>query len=357
MCYIVGAYLIILLTILTKTTALRTSEAHYSRPSLAMGGSNRGGRPMEIWIDRRTKGVRECAASFEFAEKFIGSDCGCDLMLEGTTSRILDTKSGQVAGAFVVVDGDKSQQFARSLAGSVEWIVCEFTDWAMIPLENIVSVCDGTGTKVAAKIRNHREAQGAGFALELGVDALIVSDDDPSLTEAAQIIKSQRGEIIEEVKASVTTETDSILFRKLKVVDVRDGGIGDRFCIDLTSLLEEGEGLLVSSTSKSMILVHGETIKSSFVPSRDFRINAGSPEAYVKTEKGKTKYIGELKSGENVLIVKTDGSSRLASVGRLKIEKRPFLRVEWVDEEDSTRTGHVFLQQAETVRVIDSPLR
>ena len=37
MCYIVGAYLIILLTILTKTTALRTSEAHYSRTSLAMG--------------------------------------------------------------------------------------------------------------------------------------------------------------------------------------------------------------------------------------------------------------------------------------------------------------------------------
>ena len=26
-----------------------------------------------------------------------------------------------------------------------------------------------------------------------------------------------------------------------------------------------------------------------------------------------------------------------------------------MDEEDSTRTGHVFLQQAETVRVIDSP--
>ncbi len=309
---------------------------------------------MEIWIDRRTEGIRECAASFEFAEKSIGSDCGCDFMLDG--NRIFDTKSGQIAGAFVVVDGDKSQQFARSLAGSVEWIVCEFTDWAMIPLENIVSVCDGTGTKVAAKIRNHSEAQGAGFALELGVDALIVSDDDSSLLEAAQIIKSQRGEIIEEeVKASVTTETDSkYLFRKLKVVDVRDGGIGDRFCIDLTSLLEEGEGLLVSSTSKSMILVHGETIKSSFVPSRDFRINAGSPEAYVKTEKGKTKYIGELKSGENVLIVKTDGSSRLASVGRLKIEKRPFLRVEWVDEEDSTRTGHVFLQQAETVRVIDS---
>jgi 3-dehydroquinate synthase II len=41
---------------------------------------------------------------------------------------------------------------------------------------------------------------------------------------------------------------------------------------------------------------------------------------------------------------------RSATIGRLKIEIRPMLMLNWVDEND--KEGSMFLQQAETVRVI-----
>jgi 3-dehydroquinate synthase II len=41
---------------------------------------------------------------------------------------------------------------------------------------------------------------------------------------------------------------------------------------------------------------------------------------------------------------------RCATVGRLKIELRPMILVKWIDEND--KEGNMFLQQAETVRVV-----
>jgi 3-dehydroquinate synthase II len=65
---------------------------------------------------------------------------------------------------------------------------------------------------------------------------------------------------------------------------------------------------------------------------------------------GKTKYLSELISGDNVMLVSENGSTRSATIGRLKIEKRPFLRIYW--ENDYQISNSIFLQQAETVRIL-----
>ena len=65
---------------------------------------------------------------------------------------------------------------------------------------------------------------------------------------------------------------------------------------------------------------------------------------------GNTKYLSELISGDEVLLVSENGSTRPAIIGRLKIEKRPFLRIYW--ENDYHISNSIFLQQAETVRVL-----
>jgi len=51
-------------------------------------------------------------------------------------------------------------------------------------------------------------------------------------------------------------------------------------------------------------------------------------------------------------LVVSPTSSRVVSVGRLKIEPRPLLLVRYGD--DIGRSGQVFLQQAETVRLVSN---
>jgi 3-dehydroquinate synthase II len=65
---------------------------------------------------------------------------------------------------------------------------------------------------------------------------------------------------------------------------------------------------------------------------------------------GTTKYISELSSGDTVSVVNETGTSRSLTIGRIKIERRPMLLFRWVDE--NHKEGHMFLQQAETVRAV-----
>lgn len=64
----------------------------------------------------------------------------------------------------------------------------------------------------------------------------------------------------------------------------------------------------------------------------------------------KTKYLSELKSGDEVLIVDSKGNGRKAIVGRVKIEKRPLLLIEAECEGMKIAT---LLQNAETIRLVN----
>ena len=108
--------------------------------------------------------------------------------------------------------------------------------------------------------------------------------------------------------------------------------------------------MLVGSSSGSMVLVHGETVESEFVPTRPFRVNAGALHSYIMMADGSTSYLSELKMGDRVLVISSDSSSRPAVVGRVKIESRPFILFKWKDEKHNE--SGALLQQAETVRLI-----
>lgn len=93
-------------------------------------------------------------------------------------------------------------------------------------------------------------------------------------------------------------------------------------------MMDVGEGMLVGSYSQGLFLVHSESLESEYVASRPFRVNAGPVQAYVMIPGGRTKYLSELETGDEVLIVDRNGRSRTAVVGRVKIEKRPLILVE-----------------------------
>ena len=98
-----------------------------------------------------------------------------------------------------------------------------------------------------------------------------------------------------------------------------------------------------------MFLVQSESEDNGYVAARPFRVNAGAVHAYVMCPDGRTRYLSELRSGEPVVLVKRDGTTRVTSVGRCKVEQRPLVIM---TATDGNSTYSTILQNAETVRLV-----
>ena len=247
--------------------------------------------------------------------------------------------------ATVSLDDFKGQDEAISLVGMVPWVMVRCSDWKMIPLENIIASSSGSGTRIAVAISEEIDIQGVSFALEHGVDAIVIPPEAeaPSLWESAISIAAEK------VTRKIEEHNPELSIAKVSAVTT--AGLGERVCVDLTERLSDGEGIVVGSTSSCLCLVHGETIPSQYVPSRPFRINAGAIHSYVLLGNGSTKYLSEISSGDRVSVFSKDGITRIATIGRLKIEKRPLLKISL---ESENANGHILVQQAETVRLLTS---
>ncbi|MDD1673348.1 MAG: 3-dehydroquinate synthase II [Methanomicrobiales archaeon] len=210
-------------------------------------------------------------------------------------------------------------------------VIVSTTDWTVIPLENLVAQSD----HIIALVHTKEEAELALSALEKGVHGILLRTGDPGLVrEIAKMLKNM---------------AEQVSLRPFTVIAVRPVGMGDRVCVDTCSILSEGQGLLVGDTSAGFLLIHAETLVNPYVAPRPFRINAGGAHAYLLMPSGKTSYLSELHSGDHVLIVDEKGDGTQAIVGRVKIERRPLIRVE--AETERTRVS-LILQNAETIRLI-----
>ncbi|MHC4190843.1 MAG: 3-dehydroquinate synthase II, partial [Planctomycetota bacterium] len=128
-------------------------------------------------------------------------------------------------------------------------------------------------------------------------------------------------------------------------------GMGDRACLDTCTQMIVGEGMLVGNTAAGFFLVHSESIDNPYVASRPFRVNAGAVHAYTLTPGGKTKYLADLKAGDEVLLVDFQGKSQIAYLGRNKIEKRPMMLIEAEAEGEPIS---LVMQNAETIRLVSA---
>ena len=206
--------------------------------------------------------------------------------------------------------------------------------WEVIPVENLLAQSDS----VLAEAATLDEARLAAGILERGVAGIVVSREAVAdLKTIVSQCKLSQGH--EELLPAVITRVESV-------------GLGHRVCADTLSILRKGQGLLGGNSSAFTFLVHAETERNEYVAARPFRVNAGAVHAYVRLPGDKTTYLGEFKAGQEVLIVDANGETSLATLGRVKIEVRPMLLVEaQVTTEDGVKTGAVFLQNAETIRL------
>jgi 3-dehydroquinate synthase II len=242
--------------------------------------------------------------------------------------------SGKSLGYFkkVLSNADVDEIERASQAGA-EFVIVDASDWKIIPLENIIAKLHKSKTKVFTTAKSSGEVATMFAVLELGVDGVILStDSEDEVEKAKQQLSSTRFPI-----------------KPAKIVEIRDVGTGERVCVDTASMMGMGEGMLIGSRSNFMILVHNESVGSSFTSPRPFRVNAGAVYCYTIAPNGETRYLSEIESGSEVWVVNREGAARRAVVGRSKIETRP-LRL--IRAEIDGETGTVILQNAETIRLM-----
>ncbi|MEM2942971.1 MAG: 3-dehydroquinate synthase II, partial [Candidatus Bathyarchaeia archaeon] len=243
-------------------------------------------------------------------------------------------RTKDLAARVIIKDGKDEAKALEAVNLGSRYVIIECTDWKTIPLENIIARLRGKA-KILMQVSTLDEAKLAIETLQLGADGVVYRASSPEEVHAA-------GKIVK--KASLRLQ-----LTEAEVTQVRPLGTGARVCVDTCDLMKPREGLLVGSQSSGLILVESETMENPHVEPRPFRVNAGAVASYLLTSPERTRYLSELKAGDEVMIVDSEGNTRMTNVCRVKIEWRPMVIVE-------ARTGgrniNVILQNAETVRLV-----
>ncbi len=233
---------------------------------------------------------------------------------------------------FVDISGKADEDKAAAVPEN-KIVVLRMLDWTIIPIENLLARRKGP---VMVQVKTSEQAKLMVEILEKGVDGVVLNSTDVNeIKKTADIIHGV-SEKIELVSATITA--------------TKQLGMGDRACLDTCTQMVLGEGMLVGNTASGYFLVHSESIDNPYVASRPFRVNAGAVHAYTLGPDGKTKYLADLKSGDEVLVVDYTGKSQLAYLGRNKIEKRPMILIE---AEAEGIPISLVLQNAETIRLVN----
>ena len=217
----------------------------------------------------------------------------------------------------------------------VDYIIISTPDWRVIPLENLIAKAHGGKSRLIAEVANAQDAKVVLEALELGTDGVLLKTSNPNeLDKTIKIVKGQMPRV------QLTTA---------KILSIQPIGAGARVCVDTVDLMVPGEGMLVGCQSAGFFLVEAEVNENPYVQSRPFRVNAGPASHYTLTSLENTRYLSELKAGDEVLIANREGKVRVTNVGRSKIEFRPLILIEAQADEKRIKT---ILQNAETVRLV-----
>jgi 3-dehydroquinate synthase II len=253
-----------------------------------------------------------------------------------------DKKLAQLKGegkktAFEVsIQGKEDENKAAKAAEiGVDYVIINCLDWRVIPLENLIAKAHGGKSKLIAEVNTAEDAKIVLEALELGTDGVLLKTSSPmELEKTIKLVKNQLPEI------SLSTAT---------ILSIKPIGTGARVCVDTIDLMVPGEGMLVGCQSAGFFLVEAEVSENPYVQSRPFRVNAGPASHYTLTSLANTRYLSELKAGDEVLIINREGKVRITNVGRSKIEFRPLILIE--AQAGNTRIKTI-LQNAETIRVV-----
>jgi len=233
-----------------------------------------------------------------------------------------------------ISDKSTENMIVEAAERGASYLLISTTNWRVIPLENLIARINGK-SKLIAEVTNAEEAKVALETLELGTDGVLLRS-----THLEEILKTV---------AIVKPEALKLEMAVAKIISTKPIGNGARVCVDTCDLMAPGDGILVGSQSAGLFLVEAEVHENPYVASRPFRVNAGSLSMYTLGNLQTTRYLQELKAGDEVVIIRQDGKTRKTNVGRIKIEIRPLILIEAQSGDKLIKT---ILQNAETIRVV-----
>jgi len=283
-------------------------------------------------------GVQDLEKARKTMIKTAASSGDCDICVleifdENEAKRLKEMR--KIVAVKVSLRGREDEKtITKAVESSCDYIILNCPNWKVIPLENVIAMTRGKA-RLLAEVSCAKDAKLALETLELGADGVLLKTSSlDELAETATIIKKQALKI-ELVPA--------------KIVELKQIGTGARVCVDTCDLMKMREGILVGCQSSGMFLVQAEVYESPYVETRPFRVNAGPVSLYTLSSLNKTRYLSELKAGDNILIVDWQGNVRSTHVGRVKIEWRPMLLIEAEYEGKRIKT---IVQNAETIRLV-----
>lgn len=247
--------------------------------------------------------------------------------------RVTKLKGRKIGMRFKVLSNADIEKILHNAKQGLDFVIVEVKDWKIIPLENIIAKLHKVHTRIFAVANTPDEVRKMFSILEIGVDGVIFSTG--SLNEVKEVL--------------VYLGTKTFDLRAAKILEIKEVGNGERVCVDTASILGRGEGMLIGSRSNFLFLVHNESVGSSFTSPRPFRVNAGAVHCYTLSPDGTTRYLSELETGSEVLVLDSHGKARRATVGRSKIESRPMLMIK---AQIGDEIGGIIAQNAETIRFV-----
>lgn len=232
--------------------------------------------------------------------------------------------AGHKAGLFInVVDLQAEFPYCISVCErGDDFVVIDIAHATYIPYELLLAKTEGKSTMIFRNVPIK------------GLDG-VVDDVNQSLNAFATmehgigvVMRTEQPEVIASLTQGLARRQDSTLkLVKARVEQVQHTGLGHRVCVDTTSLMSAEEGMIVGSTGWGGLFVCSETHYLPHMNLREFRVNAGGVHSYIWGPDDNVMYLSEMQAGAEVLCVDLHGNSRVITVGRAKIERRPLLKI------------------------------
>jgi 3-dehydroquinate synthase class II len=236
--------------------------------------------------------------------------------------RVAARAAGVRAGLFIDVENLESE-FPRCVQvceRGDDFVVIDIEHATYIPYELLLAKTEGKPTRVlrtvpikglVGTVDDINQSLNAFATMERGVGVLFRARDPNAVDSLSRNLSHRQSGTLDLVNATV--------------VEVRHTGLGHRVCVDTTTAMTAEEGMIIGSTGWGGIFVCSETHYLPHMNLREFRVNAGGLHSYIWGPSDSILYLSEMKAGVEVLCVDLHGKSRVVTVGRAKIERRPLV--------------------------------
>ncbi len=293
---------------------VRALHAGYNGVLLTPGLLDKFG---SILTGRVTKIIAVSAA--EEVESLRGRTDFQSLVLASSDKDLLRTLvlEGLTTAYRAFVDDAQSLHDAIHVGCEHAYVLMSFKDPTNIPLELVIASLQSSNTILIKEIAKDatEDAIVTLGVMEVGAEGVLFTPRDNAAMDLFLDKWANRGE-------------QTVPLQVGEVISSRPIGMGYRSCIDLTTLFDPTEGMLVGSTSHGGIFCCPEVFHLPYMELRPFRVNAGAVHSYVYNMDNRTDYMTELRAGSPVMVVNSNGQARRAYVGRVKTEVRPLRLIE-----------------------------